>query len=289
LAREPSVLPPVSQWDDRFDASVKTLVVKLADLLPRLVAALLVLLAFFALHRSVQRLLRRILSSGRYDLLAADILRKLVKYAVLGLGFLMAAAQLGFNVVSMLAGLGVAGLAVGLAAKDTLANFIAGLILLWDRPFLLGEDVEVAGIEGFVRRIELRTTRIETLDGNDVIIPNGDVVSRRIVNYTGSPRVRVHVPVGIAYGSDLESARRALLRLVAGDPRILAEPQPSVQLMELGSASIRMELRFWTNAPRLRFEVQSQYLEKAALALKEAGVKFPAGPQEVMLLEKAEK
>ena len=126
---DPRALPAVSQWDDRLDTFVKAVLVKLADFLPSLLGAVVVLVAFWGLHRLLRGMLNRSLA-GRTSLLAADILRKLLKYVVLGIGLLMAASQLGFNVLSMLAGLGVAGLAVGLAAKDTMANFIAGLIIL---------------------------------------------------------------------------------------------------------------------------------------------------------------
>lgn len=277
---------PVSQWDEKVDAFVRAFVVKLADFLPRLLAAILVLLFFWVAHRMVHRLLKRTFFSGRYDFLAADILQKLIKYTILGLGLLMAASQLGFNIVSMLAGLGVAGLALGLAAKDTLANFIAGLILLWDRPFALGDDVEIAGIEGLVRHIELRATKLENLDGNDVIIPNGEVVSKNIVNYTLTPRARVRVPLAIAFGADIEAARRVLLSLTAGDERLLSEPAPAVQLVDFGSACLNLELRFWIKAPRDRNAVRSEYLEKARKALVSAAIALPGGPQEVIVRER---
>ena len=276
----------MSQWDDRVEAFARAMAVKLADVLPRLFAAFLVLLVFWVIHRFLQRILSRTLFSGRFDLLAADIVKKLVKYVVLGLGLLMAASQLGFDIVSMLAGLGVAGLAVGLAAKDTLSNFIAGLIILWDRPFVLGDDVEIAGVEGFVRHIELRATKLETLDGNDVIIPNGEVVSKNIVNYTRTPRVRVRVPLAVAHGAEAESLRRALLELPKGDKRVLSEPAPSVELTEMTGPSLLLELRFWVDSPRNRNAVRSEYLEKAKRALKEAGIVVPAGPGEVIVHER---
>jgi small conductance mechanosensitive channel len=281
-----SLLPQMSQWDDRIEAFARAMAVKFADFLPRLFAAFLVLLAFWIFHRFLQRILNRTLFSGRFDFMAADIVRKLVKYVILGLGLLMAASQLGFDIVSMLAGLGVAGLAVGLAAKDTLSNFIAGLIILWDRPFALGDDVEIAGVEGLVRHIELRATKLETLDGNDVIIPNGEVVSKNIVNYTRTPRVRVRVPLAVAHGAEAESVRQALLELPKGDERVLSEPAPSVDLMDMSGPSLLFELRFWIGSPRTRNAVRSEYLEKAKRALREADILIPAGPGELIVWER---
>ena len=259
---------------------------KLADFLPRLAAAVIVLLAFWGIQRLARRLLDRTVPKRFADHLAADIVGKLVQYAIAAIGLLMAASQLGFNVVSMLAGLGVAGLALGLAAKDTLANFIAGLILLWDKPFVLGDDVEIGVTDGFVRHIELRSTKLENSDGNDVILPNSEVVARRIVNYTRTSRARVRVPISFAYGVDVERARGLLLPLAGTDDRILAEPEPELVLTELKESAVAAELRFWVDSPRQRHAIRSDFLERAKRALEEAGIEIPAGPHMVVLRER---
>lgn len=276
----------MSRWDDQLDTFVKAFAVNLASFLPKLVGALIVLLAFWVIHRILLGVLNRSLA-GKASLLAADILRRLLKYVVLGIGLLMAASQLGFNVLSMLAGLGVAGLAVGLAAKDTMANFIAGLIILWDKPFALGDDVVVGDVEGFVRHIELRTTMLEDTDGNDVILPNSDVVAKKIVNFSRTPRVRVHVPVGIAYGASVDAARSALLAAVAGDERLLAAPAPAVAVTELADSSVNLELVVWAADPSRRGALRNEYLERAKKALDAAGIPIPFPQREVRMLEPA--
>lgn len=276
----------MSRWDDQLDTFVKAFAVNLASFLPKLVGALIVLLAFWVIHRVLRGVLNRSLA-GRTSMLAADILRRLLKYVVLGIGLLMAASQLGFNVLSMLAGLGVAGLAVGLAAKDTMANFIAGLIILWDKPFALGDDVVVGDIEGFVRHIELRTTILEDTDGNDVILPNSDVVAKKIVNYSRTPKVRVHIPVGIAYGASVDAARSVLLAAAAGDDRLLSVPPPSVAVTELADSSVNLELIVWAADPSRRSALKHEYLERAKSALDAAGIPIPFPQREVRMLETA--
>jgi small conductance mechanosensitive channel len=286
LSIDPRALSSVSRWDDKFDTFIKAFLVKLADFVPELLAALLVLLAFWVLHRVLRGLLNRSLA-GRASLLAADILRKLLKYIVLGVGLLMAASQLGFNILSMLAGLGVAGLAVGLAAKDTMANFISGLIILWDKPFALGDDVEIGDTAGWVRRIELRSTKLEDIDGNDVIIPNSEVIAKRIVNYSRTPKARVHVPVGIAYAAKVDSARAALLATTRGDDRLLESPQPAVVVLALADSAVNLELVFWVADPAGRRLIRAEYLERAKNALDAAGIAIPFPQREVRLLESA--
>ena len=277
------ILAPVSRWDDRFDAFVKAFAVKLADFLPRLVGAILVLFVFWMLHRAALGLLNRSLKA-RSNVLAADILQKAVKYVVLGLGLLMAASQLGFNVVSMLAGLGVVGLAVGLAAKETMANFISGLIILWDRPFALGDEVEIGDTPGFVRHIELRSTKLETPDGNDVTLPNSEVVNRRITNFSRTPKIRVRVPVGVSYAADLRRARLAMLRAAEGDARLLDNPHPSVAVAELADSSVNLELQIWIRDPSSRAAIRAEYLERIKGELDAAGIPIPFPQREVRLL-----
>ncbi|HKB71264.1 MAG TPA: mechanosensitive ion channel family protein [Thermoanaerobaculia bacterium] len=283
MSIDPRALPAVSQWDDKLDTFVKAVLVKVADFLPSLLGAVIVLVAFWGLHRLLRGMLNRSLSA-RTSLLAADILRKLLKYVVLGIGLLMAASQLGFNVLSMLAGLGVAGLAVGLAAKDTMANFIAGLIILWDKPFALGDDVEIGETPGWVRHIELRTTILEDIDGNDVILPNSDVVAKKIINYSRTPRSRLHVPIGIAYGANIEAARTALLAAAAGDARLLESPAPVVIVTELADSAVVLELIVWAADPSRRRLLRAEYLERAKNALDRAGIPIPFPQREVRLL-----
>jgi small conductance mechanosensitive channel len=283
LSIDPRALPVVSQWDDKLDTFVKAFLVKLADFLPALLGALIVLLIFWGLHRVLLRFLNRSLA-GRTTLLAADILRKLLKYVVVGIGLLMAASQMGFNVLSMLAGLGVAGLAVGLAAKDTMANFIAGLIILWDKPFGLGDEVEVGNTAGWIRHIELRSTKLEDLDGNDVILPNSEVVAKKIVNYSRTPRSRVHVPVGIAYAANIDEARAALLGAAEGDSRLLESPAPTVVVRELADSAVVLELIVWSGDPARRGALRSEYFERAKAALDRAGIPIPFPQREVRML-----
>jgi len=283
LSIDPRALPVVSQWDDKLDTFVKAVLVKLADFLPSLIGAVIVLLIFWGLHRLLLRVLNRSLA-GRTTLLAADILRRLLKYVVVGIGLLMAASQLGFNVLSMLAGLGVAGLAVGLAAKDTMANFIAGLIILWDKPFALGDDVEIGDTEGWIRHIELRSTLLEDADGNDVILPNSEVVAKKIVNYSRTPKSRIHVPIGIAYGASIDAARAALLSAAVGDDRLLESPAPIVIVRELADSAVVLELIVWATDPLHRRLLRAEYLERAKNALDRAGIAIPFPQREVTLL-----
>ena len=199
----------------------------------RLVVAALVLLVFIGIYWVMARALKPIFERSRIQEDAAQLLIVILRYVVLGFGVVLALGQLGFNITGLLAGLGVAGLALGFAAKDTLANFIAGMTILWDRPFRVGDRVEIDGEYGQVKRITLRSTRIHTARNLVVIIPNQNVVNNKIINHTMQASTRVDVPFGIAYGEDIDRVRGLVLALTAGD----TTPSPFASSRAAGTSS----------------------------------------------------
>ncbi len=254
--------------------------------LPSLLAALVVLLVFFAFHRVAAGILRRVMGRTRADPAAQDIALRLSKYVLLGLGLVMAASQVGINVASLLAGVGILGLAVGLAAQDSLANLMAGITILWDRPFRIGDNVTISGTFGKVKEIGLRTTRIRTVDQLDAILPNKEIINQQIVNHTLNPMMRLGIPVGIAYREDTRHARQVLLAAVAGHELLLEKPEPQVVVTELADSAVNLELRVWLRDPYAERQATCAMLELAKIALDEAGIEIPF-PQRTLHLPKA--
>ena len=231
------------------------------------------------------RALRPIFRRSRLQEDAAQLLTVILRYAVLGFGLVLALGQLGFNITGLLAGLGVAGLALGFAAKDTLANFIAGMTILWDRPFRVGDRVEIDGEFGQVKRITLRSTRIHTNQNIVVIIPNQNVVNNKIINHTMQASTRVDVPFGIAYKEDIDEARRTALALTEGDERLRARPGPDVVVTEMAESSVNLALRFWLSNPHIEVPIELEYIEKIKKALDGAGIEIPF-PHRSLFVEK---
>ena len=126
-----------------------------------------------------------------------------------------------------------------------------------------------------VTDIRLRTTVLTTLDNETVVVPNKQLAQERVVNYTLTPRIRVRVPIGIAYKEDMQSAREALLKTVEGDDRLLGNPPPTVLVINLGDSSVNLELRFWTEDSILKFPLMWEYTEKCKRALDNAGIEIP--------------
>jgi small conductance mechanosensitive channel len=245
-----------------------------------------VLAAFLALYLLVRTAFRPVFERSHLEEDARNLLETLAKYVILGFGLILALDQLGFNVTSLIAGLGVAGLALGFAAKDTLANFIAGVTILWDRPFRVGDRVDADGEHGQVKKITLRSTRIHTADNKVVIIPNQNIVNNKIVNHTMQASLRAVIPFGIAYEADIARAREVVLGVVKGDDRIRERPPPEVGVVELAASSVNMELRLWMKNPHQAGPLLSEYLEKIKLALDAAGIAIPY-PQLSVRIEKA--
>ena len=244
-------------------------------LLPRLALALVVLLVFVGLSFAVRMLLRRLFEKTHLERDVSDILLTLARYFIIGFGAMLALDNLGFSVTSIIAGLGIAGIALGFAAKDTLANFIAGITILWDRPFRVGDRIEVDGSLGIVRKITLRTTRLDTPRNEVVILPNQTMVTEKIVNHTMRPSLRVDVPFSIAYNHDIPSAREVVLATVAGDEAIREKPEAEVVVTELAASSVNLELRLWLADPRQELSARLRYMEKIKAALDAGGIEIP--------------
>lgn len=251
----------------------------------KLVLALIVLAIFVVIYRVIHAALTPVFQRARMEEDAADLLLSVIKYAVLALGLILALDQIGFNVTSIIAGLGVAGLALGFAAKDTLANFIAGVTILWDRPFRVGDRVEIDGEFGQVKRITLRSTRIHTNQNEVVIIPNQNVANNKIINHTMQASLRLDVPFGIAYKEDIDRARAVVLSVVEDDDRIRERPAPVVVLTEMAESSVDFELRVWLQNPHLEVPLDLEYRERIKKALDAAGISIPF-PHVSLLVER---
>lgn len=245
------------------------------DFLPDLLYAVLILALFYGLYCLIRRLLTSLLRRTRADPALQTIGVRILRIVLLGLALVAAASQLGFQVGSLLAGIGVVGLAVGLAAQETLANLIAGLTILWDRPFRIGDNVTIAGTFGRVEEIGLRSTRIRTVDERDAVLPNKDVINEKILNHTLTPRLRLDVPFGIAYKEDTREARKVLLAAVEDHPMLLSEPDPQVVVIGLGESSVDMELRVWLRNPHRERVAACTLLELIKITLDEAGIEIP--------------
>ncbi len=243
---------------------------------PKLLAATLVLLAFYVLLRVLQPALRSVLGrAGIADALIHLLVDGVVRGAVWIVALVMAASQLGINVGAALAGLGVVGIAVGFAAQETIANMIAGFLIFWDRPFRVGDWITTQDRYGEVRDITLRTTRLRTHDNTYVVIPNKQVIGELLINHSMFGETRINVPIGIAYKESIDAAREAILDAMRGVDGVLSEPEPSVVVAELGDSSVNLMVRIWVAEAINEIPVRLRVVEASKKALDAAGIEIP--------------
>jgi small-conductance mechanosensitive channel len=243
---------------------------------PRALAAVLVVATFWAIARLLRFGLRALFSRIVEDVTVESLVKQVVYYAVIGLGLVIAADAFGFSPETVVTGLGLTGLALGFALRDILSNFVSGILLLWLRPFKIGDQVQVGDAEGTVERIELRATLIRAYDGRVVLVPNAEVFTSRIVNNTADPVRRGSVSVPLGYGEDLRQAAAVLEAAARSAEGVLADQPVAVRVAELGAAEMVLDVTFWADSRRRAFGETSSAVRAASIeALRRAGIGLP--------------
>jgi small conductance mechanosensitive channel len=224
-----------SNWIDTFLES-----------LPNVISAILIFVISYYVAVLFSRFLRRVLDRQNADQGVAHLLTRGLKWTLIALG-IVTALQRFFDVTAFLAGLGIIGFTVGFALQNIMQNFVSGIILLVQRPFRVGHVVNIAGFDGTVLKIDLRTTEVKTLDGRIVFLPNGDVLAQPIINYTRAETRRVELPIGISYDSDTEKVRKIILDEIKKISGYLDSPEPIVLFQTFGASSIDLTVFFWVD------------------------------------------
>ena len=246
----------------------------------KLVAAALVLVIGNWLAKKGAAFFVVIMERNDVDITLTKFLRNIIYYALLTAVVIAAAGQLGINTTSFLTVVGAAGLAIGLALKDSLANFSAGVMLIFFRPFKVGDWVTVAGETGAVEEITIFSTILTTADNQRKIMPNSTIASGTITNITANPTRRIDMVIGIGYDDDIKQAEKILREVVQKDPRVLTEPAVSIAVAELADSSVNFVVRPWVKTGDY-WDVKFSLTEKIKLALDEAGISIPYPQQDV--------
>lgn len=212
--------------------------------LPNVVTAILIFIASIYLAKLLSRLLVNVLKRRKADPEVTRLLGQITSWSIIIAG-IITALQRFFDVTAFLAGLGIIGFTIGFALQNIMQNFAAGVILLIQQPFNVGDAIEVKGYGGTVLSINLRTTEMRTFDGLIVIIPNADVLSNTITNYTRAKLRRIEVPVGVSYGAEPVKVRSVILDAIQKVPGLVSEPMPVVVFHSFGGSTIDVNAYFW--------------------------------------------
>jgi small-conductance mechanosensitive channel len=215
-----------------------------------------------------------------------EILRTFLRNVAYGIGlvvvFIAVLDFIGVPTTSLLAVVGAAGLAIGLALKDSLSNTASGVMLIVLRPFRIGDAVKVAGEEGVVQSVHIFQTKLVTPDNREIILPNSQITSAPIVNYTGRGLRRIDVNVPLPFGEDLPAIRDALRALVSANPKVEKSPAPDVVVTSLGENIVTVQVQAWV-AARDYSQVRSEFLEAALADFHRRGMRSAQPPREVHL------
>ena len=232
------------------------------------------------LARLSQRILEKMLRKRDVDDVLVDFLGSVVNIAVTVVAIIAALDQLGISPASLLAVVGAASLAVGLALKDSLSNFAAGVMLVLFRPFPKGDYVDAGGESGTVDEVYLNSTRLVTPDNKLVLVPNSQIWNGSITNYSAKDTRRVDLVIGVGYDDDLKTAHDVIMGVLKSHDKVLQDPAPAVFVGNLGDSSVDFNVRPWVNTPDY-WGVYSDVLQQTKLALDEAGISIPYPQSEV--------
>lgn len=259
----------------------------------RIALAIVVVLLGWMVSRWIGRLLGRRASAGHLDPGALYALERLLHYGLVLVSLGAGLAALGIDLRSVAVVAGALGIGVGLGLQSITANFVSGLILLFERPIRPGDrislgtmDQEATGqVNGYVRAIRLRSTTIQTPDNIVLIVPNADLVGRTIVNWShGDPRMRVRLNIGVAYGSDSERVRAVMAGAAHAHPGTLKEPALEVRLIATGDSALEFQLLVWIPDPRERGRIESDLRLDIVSRLAAEGISIPLPQREVRIL-----
>lgn len=261
---------PTNKFNINFDLWLD----KSLDLLGHLLVALLIFFIGKWIAKKLVNLAEKMMQRSKLDETVANFLGNML-YGLMMVVIIMAALnKLGVNTTSVVAILGGAAVAVGLALQNQLSNFAAGVIIVLFRPINKGDLVEINGYKGRVQNISLVNTRLSTVDNHEIVIPNSEITTKATTNFTSLPTRRVPIVVGIGYGDDIKTTKDIILMLAQNHELVFKDPAPAVKVTALGDSSVELTLTVWTTNDDW-WSVNCDLLEQIKYAMDEASIEIP--------------
>ncbi len=250
------------------------------EILPNVVTAIIIFFVGLWVVRFINSLVRKFFKKTDYDITLETFLQNFISAALKVVLFVLVVTQLGVKSSSLVAIIGAAGLAIGLALQGSLANFAGGVLILLFKPFKVGDFISAQGVDGTVREITIFTTKLSTFGNQIAIVPNGQLSNSNIINYNAEDTRRDKITVGIGYGSNIKLAKELLLQICNGHDAILKEPVPEVFVEALGDSSVDLQLRFWAKNENF-WPAHFYVLEELKYRFDAEGIEIPF-PQRVV-------
>ncbi|RMA65666.1 mechanosensitive ion channel family protein [Ulvibacter antarcticus] len=267
-----------------FDTYLEEYGQRIIDFLPSLIGALLLFIVGIWIIRIINGLVRKLFIKKDYDPTLENFIASLINWGLKIILFVLVVSQLGVESASLVAIIGAAGLAIGLALQGSLANFAGGVLILLLKPFKLGDFIKAQGIDGTVKEISIFTTKLTTPGNQLVIIPNGKLSNENIINYTSEGIRKEMLGFGISYDSDIKKTRDILLGLAMEQELVfkMEDKMPIVVVTELADSSVNLQLRYWTKNEDF-WNTRFYTLEEGKMRLEAAGISIPFPQRDVHL------
>src|SRR5690606_36614309 len=255
---------------------------KLIDFLPNLIGAVLMLLLGLWIIKFINRLIKNFFDKKDYDPTLENFIASLINWGLKIVLFVLVITQLGVESASLVAIIGAAGLAIGLALQGSLANFAGGVLILLLKPFRVGDFISAQGVDGTVKEISIFNTKLTTFGNQLAILPNGKLSNENIINYTVDGIRRENLTFGISYDDDIKLAKEILLNLVTEQEKVLKieDKMPMVAVSELADSSVNFTLRYWANNEDF-WDLRWHILEEGKARLEAAGISIPFPQRDV--------
>jgi small conductance mechanosensitive channel len=253
------------------------------DLGLAILASVLILMVGAGVAGAARRWVRHWMIRYSLDAILVSFGGNVAYGAVFGIALIAALHQLGVQTTSIVAALGASGVAIGLALRDSLANFAAGLLIVMLRPFRLGDFIEGGGTTGVVQDIQMFSTLLTTPQNQEVVVPNAKLLNDNIVNYTSAGRKRVDLEVGIGYGEEVPAVKALLYEILRENSLVLSDPEPLVAVMTFGDSSVNLVVRAWVASAADYWTVHFGLLESIKQRFDAAGIEIPFPKSDVNL------
>ena len=234
------------------------------------------------LARIVSNALHKVMQAQEVDKILESFVCNLAYWALMTFVIIAAINQLGVQTTSLIAIMGAAGLAVGLALQGSLANFAAGVLIVMFRPYRVGDFVEAAGVSGVVVQVQILTTVLKTGDNKQIVVPNGQIMGSIITNYSANDTRRVDMVIGVSYEDDIDKVRATIRQLVDADDRILKDPECQIVVAALADSSVNFNVRPWVKTADY-WGVMFDLTEAIKKRFDQEGISFPFPQQDVHL------
>ncbi len=248
----------------------------------QLIIALIIFFVGRLVARLLQNGLRKVMQAREVDKILETFVCNLVYWAAMTFVIIAAINQIGIQTTSLIAVLGAAGLAIGLALQGSLSNFAAGVLIVVFRPYRVGDFVEAAGISGSVEQVQILTTVLKTGDNKQIIVPNSQIMDSVITNYSANDTRRVDLTIGVSYGDDIDKVRATIQSLVDADSRILKDPACTIAVAALADSSVNFTVRPWVKTADY-WSVMFDLTEAIKKRFDKEGISFPFPQQEIYL------